>query len=90
MTAPRTFHVYCDESCHLESCHLERTKSSRSPRVIGFPQVTNRGFVDAGGLMSYADDRANRYARPVSTSAASSRAKSPPTCPYCSRPSSNW
>jgi putative ABC transport system substrate-binding protein len=51
-----------------------------------------REFAAAGGLMSYGTKLALRRhtTRPVSIPAAFSRAKSPPTCRWFSRPSLNW
>ena len=49
-----------------------------------------RDFVEAGGLMSYGSKYYRRISlRPASIPAASSKARSPPTCRSCSRPSSS-
>ena len=47
-------------------------------------------FVEAGGLMSYGTSITTRIARPASISAASSRARSRPTCRSCNRLNSSW
>ncbi len=47
----------------------------------------HRGFADAGGLMSYGPDLVDMTR---STSTRSSRARSPATCQWSSRPSSSW
>jgi putative ABC transport system substrate-binding protein len=49
-----------------------------------------REFVEAGGLMSYGPSLTKFTAKRASTRAGFSRAKSPPTCPSCGRPSSSW
>ena len=59
------------------------TDRSRWQRGIDLPAiyVRSRQFVEAGGLMSYgADISRTRIGRRPSTSTASSRARSPPTC----------
>ena len=48
-----------------------------------------REFVEVGGLMSYGRTSPTRIARPASMPAASSRARSRPTCRSCRRPSSS-
>src|SRR5262245_25157662 len=49
-----------------------------------------REFVAEGGLMSYGWTIPTPFVRPASTPAASSRARSRPTCRCNSQPSSNW
>ena len=49
-----------------------------------------RQYPEIGGLMSYGSNTRTRLDRSASMSAASSRARSPPTCRSCSRRSSNW
>jgi putative ABC transport system substrate-binding protein len=48
-----------------------------------------REFAAAGGLMSYGTDLATRIVNAVSMPAASSKARSRPTCRSCSRPNSS-
>ena len=49
----------------------------------------SRAWADAGGLMSYGPLLMTRVAKPASTPAASSRARSRPTCRWRRRPGSN-
>ena len=49
-----------------------------------------REYVEVGGLMSYGANLPMRFGSSASMPAASSRARSPPTCRWCSRPSSSW
>ena len=49
----------------------------------------NRSYVTAGGLISYGVQRFDQYRR-AGLSIASSRARSPPICRFCRRPSSSW
>ena len=50
---------------------------------------TGRQYAEAGGLMSYGANLRMRSVRPAPIPAASSRARGPPTCRCCSRPSSS-
>ena len=45
-------------------------------------------YAEAGGLMSYGTSLPERFDRPVSMPAESSKAKNPLTCRWCNRPSS--
>ena len=49
-----------------------------------------RGYVVAGGLMSYGTDIGPLQRQAGMNAAASSRGKSPPICRWCSRLGSNW
>jgi putative ABC transport system substrate-binding protein len=49
-----------------------------------------REFAEVGGLMSYGPARPMPIAAPGRSSAASSRARSPPTCRSSCRPASSW
>ena len=49
-----------------------------------------REYVAAGGLISYGASLTIPIVKPVSIPGESSRARSRPTCPFCSRPSSSW
>ena len=49
-----------------------------------------RSFVEAGGLMSYGPSQLMPIIAPATTSAASSRATSRPTCRWSRRPNSSW
>ena len=66
-------------------------RSWRWRRATPFPRsIVSREFVAAGGLISYGTSLWMPIARPASTPGAFSRARSPPTCRSCSRPSSSW
>ena len=67
-----------------------RTNRRAWRRAMQCPRSTeSREFVEAGGLMSYGAALPMRIAGRRSTSAASSRVRSRPTCRFSSRPSSS-
>ena len=63
----------------------KRTTSHVIPAIYEW-----REFAEAGGLMSYGTNLVRPIACRASTPAASSRARSPATCRWCSSPSSTW
>ena len=76
-----------DALFHQPACPIGQPGGA--PRDPG--DLLRREFAEAGGLMSYGTSLyATRIVRSASTPAASSRARSLPTCRSCSRPSSSW
>ena len=81
-----------------DALFVARRVLRQPPRAIcrpgGAPRdsrgLFHREYAEAGGLMSYGTDMTDSFVRSASIPVKSSRARSPPICRSCSRPSSSW